>query len=85
VEQAARCASINSTTCGSASATATYASAQTAPLNIPAADFTASAPTCGNLVKANYTFKFVSTFALIGGTTLFPSSITLTSSSCYPI
>lgn len=84
VEQAARCASIDSTNCGSASAIASFASAQTSPLNIPATDFTATAPACGNLVSASYTFSFVGTFALIGGTAIFPSSITLTSSSCYP-
>ena len=85
VEQAARCASINTTTCSSPGTTETYASQQTTPLNIPVADFTASTPTCGNQVTASYQFNFIGTFALIGGNAIFPSSLTLTSSSCYPI
>lgn len=78
VEQASRCASVNATTCGSSSATATYASQQTSPLNLPASVFTASTGSCGNLVSASYAFKFVATG-------LFPYNITLTSQSCYPI
>jgi len=77
VEQASRCATINTTTCNSANAIATYASQQTAPLNLPAATFTASTPSCGNQVRASYAFNFVSP-------NLFPYSITLTSQSCYP-
>lgn len=85
VEQAARCASVNSATCGSASAIETYAAAQTSPLNIPSSNFTATTPSCGNQVTASYTLSFIGTLALIGGEAIFPTSITLTSSSCYPI
>jgi len=77
VEQASRCATINTTTCGSPSAIATYASQQTSPLNLPAATFTASSPACGNQVRASYAFTFITP-------QLFPYSITLTSQSCYP-
>jgi Flp pilus assembly protein TadG len=86
VEQASRCASIASTTtCNSASAIKTYAAQQTAPLNLPTTVFSATTPTCGNLVSASYVFSFVGTMPIIQGTALFPTSITLTSSSCYPI
>jgi Flp pilus assembly protein TadG len=77
VEQASRCATINTTTCGSASAIATYAESQTAPLNLPAATFTATTPACGNQVRASYAFSFITP-------RLFPYSITLTSQSCFP-
>ena len=85
VEQAARCASINTTTCGSSAAIATYASQQTSPLNLAASVFSATTPTCGNQVTASYTFSFVGTMPLIGDTALYPTSVVLTSSSCYPI
>ena len=85
VEQAARCASINTTTCGSSAAIKTYASQQTSPLNLAASVFSASTPTCGNQVTASYVFSFVGTLPLINSTALFPTSVTLTSSSCYPI
>ncbi len=60
VEQAARCASVNSSTCGTASAIETYAATQTAPLGLSSGIFTATAPSCGNQVSASYTFAFVS-------------------------
>jgi Flp pilus assembly pilin Flp len=85
VEQAARCASVNTTACGTSSAIATFASQQTSPINVPAADFAATTPSCGHQVVASYTFNFIGTLALIGGQNIFPSSITLSSTSCYPI
>jgi Flp pilus assembly protein TadG len=78
VEQASRCASVDTTTCTSAATTASYASAQTAPLNLPAATFTATTATCGNKVTASYAFTFVTA-------NLFPYAITLTSQSCFPL
>jgi Flp pilus assembly protein TadG len=85
VEQAARCASVNATTCGTVSAIKTFASQQTVPLNLPVSTFSASTPACGNLVTASYVFNFIGTMPLIHGTALFPTSVTLTSTSCYPI
>ena len=90
VEQAARCAAIDTSTCDSASDTATYASNQTSPLAIPAADFTVTlATSCGasvtgSKVTASYNFSFLGTFPLNQGKSIFPTSVTLTSSSCYP-
>jgi Flp pilus assembly protein TadG len=77
VEQASRCASINATTCSSNTAIATYASQQTAPLNLPTSVFTATTAACGHSVTASYAFKFVAS-------ALLPFNITLTSQSCYP-
>jgi Flp pilus assembly protein TadG len=93
VEQAARCEAINTTTCGSASATETFAGGQAAPLpyasTCPAGQicpvFTATAPSCGYEVKATYNFDFLSIGSLpILGSNPLPTSITLKSQSCYP-
>ncbi|HKY18922.1 MAG TPA: TadE family protein [Rhizomicrobium sp.] len=75
-EAAARCASVNKTVCSSATAIKAYASAQSYGLNPPVATFTVSTPACGNMVQANYTPTFMSTFVMSG--------ITLTASSCFP-
>jgi len=82
VELAARCASVNTTLCGTASQVASYAASNSLALNPPATTFTASAPngsnTCGsnfgNLVTASYSFNFFP----IGG------QVTLKAHSCYP-
>jgi Flp pilus assembly protein TadG len=85
VEQAARCATINTTTCDTNAKVQTFAALQTTPLNLPTTTFTVSKPTCGNQVTASYVFTFVGRMAIINGNALFPTSVTLTSSSCYPI
>jgi Flp pilus assembly protein TadG len=100
VEQAARCASINSTTCGSTTATRTYAAGQAAPLpngssSCPSGAtcpvFTATQPSSGtcsgeNEVTATYAFSFLSIGTMpIFGASPFPTTLTLSSQSCYPI
>ncbi|HUK61626.1 MAG TPA: TadE family protein [Stellaceae bacterium] len=100
VEQAARCASINTTTCSSTGTTQTYAAGQAAPLpngstSCPAGAvcpvFTATQPTSGacaneNKVSATYAFSFLSIGSMpIIGASPFPTSVTLSSQSCYPI
>lgn len=77
VEEAARCASINTTICGSSSSIASYAASKVASLNIPASQFTPTTPSCGNLVSVSYRYPFILT-------TLFPYTITLSANSCYP-
>jgi Flp pilus assembly protein TadG len=93
VEQAARCWAINTTLCGSASATETFAGGQSAPLPYAATCpvgqvcpvFTATQPSCGDQVQATYTFDFIKIGSLpILGAKPLPTSITLTSQSCYP-
>ena len=83
VEQAARCAAVNSTICGTASATETYAATQTAPLGLASSTFTASTASCGSQVTASYDFVFIGRFP-IKGNALLPNSVTLTSTSCFP-
>jgi len=85
VEQASRCASVNATTCNTSTAIKSFAATQTAPLGLPSTVFSASTPACGNLVSASYVFNFVGTMPLVSNTGLFPTTITLTSQSCYPI
>lgn len=76
VEMAARCATINTTNCGSASQTQSYAATQAYGLTFPTGTFTATIASCGNQVSANYNFPFI--------TGWFPATIGLTASSCYP-
>lgn len=76
-EMAARCASVNSTLCGSVSAVQTYAASQAYGLDPPPSIFSLTTPACGNLVSANYTYKFVTTY---WGT----PTLTLAASACFP-
>ena len=85
VQQAARCATVNATTCATSTAIKTFAAGQTSPLNLPTTAFTVTTPACGHQVSASYVFSFVGRVAVIHSTALFPTSVTLTSSSCYPI
>jgi len=75
VEQAARCASIDLTTCDNANDTKTYASTVSA-FTFPTSAFTVSTPSCGNQVSASYSFQFM--------TSLFGSGPTLTAQACFP-
>ena len=77
VEAAARCASINTTTCSDSTTTAQYAVNNALGITVPSSTFRVQAGTCGNLVKANYTYSF---FTLFFGT----PTVTLTAQSCYP-
>jgi Flp pilus assembly protein TadG len=77
VEAAARCASVNPTTCGSGDAIKTYAAQQAYGLGAGASIFTYSAQACGNKVNASYTISNVT--SLLGF-----SSVTLTAQSCFP-
>ena len=76
-EAAARCASIDTTTCSSASATASYAASNALGLTVPASTFTATTPSCGNLVQASYVYTFLTSYF---GT----PRVTLTAQSCFP-
>ena len=77
VEMAARCATINTTSCGTTTKIQSYAATQTYGLTLPAGTFTASTAACGNQVNASYSFPFL--------TGWFPASVSLTAQSCYPI
>ncbi len=77
VEEAARCAAITPTTCGTSSQTATYAANEIATGYVPASAFTGSTATCGHQVTASYAYPFVATG-------LFSMTPTLTATACYP-
>jgi Flp pilus assembly protein TadG len=78
VEMAARCASVNATSCGTVAQVQAYAATQAYGVILPVDTFTASAAPCGNQVVASYDFAFQ-----MG---LFASpSVNLSARSCYPL
>ena len=76
-EAAARCASVNKTTCGNTSQIQSYASAQSYGLSPGASAFTVSTAACGNRVQASYAPPFLNGFVI--------PSVTLTASACFPV
>ena len=78
VEMAARCATINSTACGSTSLTQTYATTQAYGLTFPNGTFTATTAACGNQVSATYSFP-------VTVAAWFAPTINLSARSCYPL
>ena len=78
VENAARCASVNSSVCGSASAIEAYALAQYSGQPLRGTNpFTYSASGCGHTVSVNYTYNMSVPFY---GTYPIP----LTATACFP-
>jgi Flp pilus assembly protein TadG len=85
VQAAARCASVNTTTCDNATDTATYAANQMYGLSISSSVFTATLnTTCGsntgNKVSASLAFTFIAKGLIPSGW-----NPTLTASSCFPL
>lgn len=77
VEAAARCYSVNTTTCTSTATTQTYATAHFTNLTGNTATFVASTPTCGHQVTGQLTYK------LNAG--VYRRDITLpTATACFP-
>src|SRR5207253_1508315 len=76
-EMAARCASINSATCNSVSATQNYAVTQAFGLSPPPSTFSVTTVACGNQVTASYSFLFVASY--FGAPTL-----PLSAKACFP-
>ena len=77
---AARCAAVNTTTCGTASAVQTYAASQAYGITLPASTFSYSTSPCNHTVSVaspGYGFQFIVPF--YGSIT-----VNLTASSCYP-
>lgn len=74
VEQAARCYSVNSSVCASASATQTYA--QTQYYGIESPTFTASIQSCGHQVAATVTIPFIAVVANF--------NLPLSATACFP-
>lgn len=76
-EMAARCATVNTTLCGSATAIQNYAAQQSFGLNPPPSIFTVSDSACGNQISASYPFIFISNYFGV-------PSLTITALSCFP-
>jgi Flp pilus assembly protein TadG len=78
VQEAARCASIDTAICGSTSAIQAYAVSKATNLNVAASAFSVTTSSCGNMVQISRPFDFIAA-------DLFPvASITLSAQSCYP-
>jgi Flp pilus assembly protein TadG len=78
VDMAARCASVNTTSCGTVLQVQAYALTQAYGVPLPADTFTASAQPCGNQVVAAYNFSFE--------TMVFPAaSLSISARACYPL
>lgn len=75
VQEAARCAAVQPTVCGTAAQTQAFAASKVTALNIPASDFTVSTPACGTQVQASAPYSY-----LIFG--IFPAAPTLTAQTC---
>jgi Flp pilus assembly protein TadG len=80
VAEAARCASINPTVCGTSAQIAAYAAVETMGLSLPTGVtatqiFTVTTTTCGTKVTAAWPFQYVA----VG---FFPYSGTVTASAC---
>src|SRR5215471_6234486 len=76
VQEAARCASVDSTTCGSATQIQSFAAGRSGA-GFPSSAFTATVVSCGNRVSASYSMPLNIPFM--------PHSISLSAQSCYPI
>ena len=74
---AARCATVNATTCGTTSATQNFAVQQAFGLSLAPSVFSVTTPACGNQVSATYTYQFIASYF---GT----PSLTLSAQSCFP-
>jgi Flp pilus assembly protein TadG len=75
VEQAARCASIDTTTCGTATQIKAFASNKSGVLFDPSI-FSSSNAACGRLVTGSYPFTFSIPFLA--------NNVNLTARACYP-
>lgn len=77
VEEAARCASVTPTVCGTSAQITSYAANAVTPLTIASTAFTSTTPSCGHQVSASFNYQFVVTG-------LFPFTPTLTAQACFP-
>jgi Flp pilus assembly protein TadG len=77
VEEAARCASVTPSVCGTSSQITAFAATAISPLNITSTAFTSTSPSCGHQVSASFPYQFVVTG-------LFPFTPTLTAQACFP-
>lgn len=78
VEQAARCAAVNRTLCGTPGQTQAYAASRMIGASIPSSSFTSTQPACGQKVTASVNLAVKLPRPL-------PQVFTLTAASCYPL
>jgi Flp pilus assembly protein TadG len=78
VQAAARCAAVDTITCGTAAQTQQYAVTKAPGLALPAATFTMTTPACGAQVTASLHFD-----SLVPA--LLPYSATLSAHACFPV
>ena len=77
VEEAARCASVTPSVCGTSQQIATYAAGEISTGYVPATAFSGTTAACGHLVTASFAYPFVATG-------LFSMTPTLTATACEP-
>jgi Flp pilus assembly protein TadG len=78
VQLAARCASVNTQTCGSASATQAYAASQAWGFTLAPSTFTAQSLACGNKVSASLPIQLAVPW-------LATSTVILSANACHPL
>jgi Flp pilus assembly protein TadG len=78
VEQAARCATVNTTLCATPAQVTTYASSVLLAPGASSISFSFIAATCGNQVSATTTFSLLLS-------AMFPNAFTLSAMSCHPL
>ena len=77
VQDAARCAAVTPTTCGTSTQIASYAANDIASNYVPASAFSSSSAACGYQVTASFVYPFIATG-------LFSMTPTLSASACFP-
>lgn len=79
VETAARCATVDTTTCANEGAIQSVAASGAYGLNPPPATFAFATAACGNQVTASYSYQFIT-----GHVAFTAPSVLLTARSCFP-
>jgi len=77
VEKTARCAAVNTSTCGTPALAQAYAGSHILAPGVPVKDFLYTVSPCGSNVSVATNFTFI-----LGK--LMPSALTLKAQSCYP-
>jgi Flp pilus assembly protein TadG len=85
VEVASRCASVNTSACGTAAAVKAYAASQAVGLGLAASAFTVAVASCGTQVQGTLTFVYFTPWFYIAAPFGVSNTLTLTASACYPI
>jgi Flp pilus assembly pilin Flp len=78
VEEAARCAAVDATNCGSTTNIQGVAVGKAMGLGMSASDFTVTSPACGKRVAATYVFHFLMPFST-------DFNVSIPAASCYPL